>query len=125
MGRRTWDSLPERFRPLPGRRNVVLTRDRAWAAAGAEVAQSVTDALQADGDVWVMGGAEIYRATLPYCTVAVITELRESFEGDTYAPALDASWRLTATDPAEGWHESRTGLHYRIRRYIRRPAPYA
>jgi dihydrofolate reductase len=119
MGRRTWDSLPPRFRPLPGRRNVVVTRDRSWRADGAEPAFSVADALRADGEVWVIGGAEIYRAALPLADVAVITELRESFDGDTLAPALDASWRLTSTEPAEGWHCSRGGLHYRIRRYAR------
>jgi dihydrofolate reductase len=119
MGRRTWDSLPPRFRPLPGRRNVVLTRDPAWHAEGAEVAGSVADALRADGDVWVIGGAEIYRAALPHADVAVITELRESFDGDTFAPSLDASWALAVSDPAEGWHCSRAGLHYRIRRYSR------
>jgi dihydrofolate reductase len=115
MGRRTWDSLPARFRPLPGRRNVVLTRDRTWRADGAEVAHEVADALAADGDVWVMGGAEIYAATLPFADLAVITELREQFAGDTHAPALDTTWTVSGTDPADGWHESTTGLHYRFR----------
>ena len=63
MGRRTWESLPARFRPLPGRRNVVLTRDEAWTAEGAEVAHDLTAALA--GDCWVIGGADIYRAALP------------------------------------------------------------
>jgi dihydrofolate reductase len=115
MGRRTWDSLPPRFRPLPGRRNVVLTRDREWRADGAEVTHEVADALAAEGDVWVMGGAEIYAATLPFAELAVITELREEFEGDTHAPALDSTWAVTGTDPGDGWHESTTGLHYRFR----------
>ncbi|MEO8889804.1 MAG: dihydrofolate reductase [Jatrophihabitantaceae bacterium] len=115
MGRRTWDSLPERFRPLPGRRNVVLTRDRAWRADGAEVVHAVADAVAADGNVWVMGGAEIYAAALPFADVAVITELQDEFDGDTHAPELSDAWVATDTDPADGWHESTTGLRYRFR----------
>lgn len=120
MGRRTWDSLPDRFRPLPGRRNVVLTRDTAWRADGAIVVHSVADAVEADGDVWVMGGAQIYALTLPFAELAVITELREEFEGDVHAPVLDPSWRADATDPVQGWHRSSSGLHYRFRT-LRRP----
>jgi dihydrofolate reductase len=113
MGRRTWDSLPERFRPLPGRRNVVLTRDASWRADGADVVHEVADALAADGDVWVIGGAEIYAAALPYADLTVITELREEFDGDVHAPALDTTWVASGIDPEQGWHESTTGLHYR------------
>ena len=108
MGRRTWDSLPPRFRPLPGRRNVVLTRDRAWTAEGAEVAHDVAAVLR--GGVWVIGGADIYAAALPLADVAEVTELADEVEGDRYAPRLDDRWRLSASD---GWHESATGLRYR------------
>src|SRR5579875_1104132 len=66
MGRRTWESLPPRFRPLPGRRNVVLSRDQAWTAGGAEVVHDLETALRGDGDIWVMGGSAVYRAALPY-----------------------------------------------------------
>lgn len=123
MGRRTWDSLPPRFRPLPGRRNVVLTRDRSWTDEGAVVAHSLEAALAQSGDVWVIGGAEIYAAALPFAGAAVITEVREQFAGDVSVPDLDDSWLLESTDPVEGWHESSSGLHYRWRRYRRRPAP--
>jgi dihydrofolate reductase len=122
MGRRTWDSLPARFRPLPGRRNVVLTRDTNWRAEGAEVVHTVDDAVAGDGDVWVMGGAEIYAAALPFAELAVITELEQEFEGDTYAPELDPSWIAVDTDPAGGWHESSTGLRYRFLTLRRSPA---
>ena len=115
MGRRTWESLPPRFRPLPGRRNVVLTRDRTWTAAGAEVVHELADALR--GDVWVIGGAQVYARALPFAELAVVTELREEFAGDATAPRLDGSWRLEARDPDRGWHRSVTGLHYRWSRY--------
>jgi len=66
MGRATWESLPPRFRPLPGRRNVVLTRQQDWSAPGAVVAHTLDEALtSADGDVWVIGGASVYAAALP------------------------------------------------------------
>lgn len=119
MGRRTWDSLPARFRPLPGRRNVVLTRDRAWSAPGAEVVHELDAALRAAADVWVIGGAEIYRAALPHADRAVITELREDFDGDCHAPALGRRWNTVGCEPADGWHESAAGLGYRFLRLCR------
>ena len=120
MGRRTWESLPERFRPLPGRRNVVLTRDRAWTAVGAEAVHDLGSAL--GGDVWVIGGAAVYAAALPRADVIELTELREEVPGDAYAPSLDAGWQLERADPdGDGWHRSSAGPQYRWRRYVRRP----
>lgn len=117
MGRRTWESLPPRFRPLPGRRNVVLTGDPAWTADGASVTHDLSSALH--GDVWVIGGAGVYAASLPFADVAVITELREDVAGDVSAPVLDSSWLLESSDPVDGWHESSGGLHFRWCRYRR------
>lgn len=120
MGRATWDSLPEKVRPLPGRRNVVLTRRAGWQAPGAVVARSVEEALAgAPGDVWVVGGASVYRAALPAAEIAVVTELEQAFTGDTYAPELDGGWRVDGRDPSQGWARSRTGLAYRVVRYSR------
>jgi dihydrofolate reductase len=112
MGRRTWESLPARFRPLPGRRNVVLTRDEAWTAEGAEPAHDLTVALI--GDCWVIGGADVYRAALPRADVIELTELQDEFDGDVHAPAVPADWTL-ARDGA--WQQSANGLRYRWRRY--------
>jgi dihydrofolate reductase len=112
MGRRTWDSLPERFRPLPGRRNVVLTRDPSWSQA--ERAGSVEEAL-ALGDLWVIGGAEVYAAFLPYADEIVRTEIDADFAGDVLAPALDGSW----VGPVPGWEVSTGGLRYRVTRLAR------
>jgi dihydrofolate reductase len=89
MGRKTWDSLPDRFRPLPGRRNIVVTRNPAWQAQGAEPAGSVEEALQLAGRddlVFVIGGAEIYRAALPYADELVLTEVELDVTGDAFFP---------------------------------------
>jgi dihydrofolate reductase len=118
MGRRTWESLPERFRPLPGRVNIVLTSSPDWAADGATVAHSLPDALaQVDGDAWVIGGASVYAAALPLAERLEVTEVNDEFDGDVFAPEIGASWQLADTDPADGWHESSTGLRYRFCRY--------
>ncbi|MEX1079451.1 MAG: dihydrofolate reductase [Homoserinimonas sp.] len=127
MGRKSWDALPERFRPLPGRRNIVVTRNQDWAAAGAEVAHSLCDSLQlaASGDgaaatIWVIGGAQVFSAAIGEADRLEVTQLRERFDGDTTAPAIDENWSLVAVDPDSGWHTSRTGIEYRYLSYQRR-----
>ena len=123
MGRRTWDALPDRFRPLPGRRNIVITRQRDWAAPGASVMHTFNDALAlAAGPVWVIGGAEIFRLALPHADTVELTEIDEQFPGDTLAPALTPDWSLVDTNPTSGWLRSRAGLSYRFARYQRAPA---
>jgi dihydrofolate reductase len=92
MGRRTWDSLPERYRPLPGRRNVVLTRDSEWSAPGAERAGSLEDALrllEGAERVFVVGGAEVYAAALPLADELELTEIDLDVDGDTAFPEWD------------------------------------
>lgn len=126
MGRKTWDSLPARFRPLAGRRNIVVTRDPAWAAEGAERAGSIDEALEvaaAQPDAtapaaacWVIGGGEVYRAALAHAVMLSVTEVDTKVVGDTHAPELDPAW--TATEDG-GWQSSVTGLRYRIRTYGR------
>ncbi len=99
MGRKTWDSLPERFRPLPGRLNVVLTRQRDWRAEGALCAHSLEEAcgLCPDhSDAWVIGGAELYAQALPLASSALITEIDAAFEGDAFAPQFGPQWVETA-----------------------------
>jgi dihydrofolate reductase len=109
MGRATWDSLPERFRPLPGRRNVVLTRDRAWTAPGAEVRHAIDEVDLSQGEIWITGGAEIYLAFLPYATHIVRTRIDAAVDGDTQAPALGDDWEISG-EPA--WHTAPNGLRY-------------
>jgi dihydrofolate reductase len=128
MGRRTWDSLPPRFRPLPGRRNLVLTRDRRWSAPGAHVVHDLPDALARaeDAPLWVIGGAEVYRLALPLAARAEVTEVDVDPDGDTVAPVLGPGWLAVDADPEEGWHVSSTGLRYRYRSYRRAvPTPTA
>jgi dihydrofolate reductase len=106
MGRRTWESLPARFRPLPGRTNIVLTRQPGWRpvaadapqAPGVLVAPSVEAALGAVAElappperVFVIGGAELYAQALPLADELVITHLDASFEGDAWFPAWSAA----------------------------------
>jgi dihydrofolate reductase len=120
MGRATWDSLPDRFRPLPGRDNVVLTRTPGWSAPGAVVACSLTDAerVLAGRDAWVIGGAQVYRALIDRADVLEVTEIDADVPGDTVAPAVDpAVW--APAQPVPGWTESRTGLRYRFLTYRR------
>lgn len=119
MGRRTWDSLPPKFRPLVGRRNIVVTRQRDWAAEGAERAASVEAALALSGPdtVWIAGGGEIYRAAMDFATDLLVTEVDVSVAGDAYAPVIGPEW---AADENEPWLESSSGIRYRIRRYTRR-----
>jgi dihydrofolate reductase len=120
MGRRTWDALPHRFRPLPGRSNIVITRARDWTAPGASAVHSFDDALAlAVGPIWVIGGAEIFRLALPYADTLEITEIDEEFAGDTFAPALDAAWNRVTNST---WRASSEGLRYRFVRYAPAPA---
>ncbi len=99
MGRKTWDSLPPRFRPLPGRRNIVLTRQGGWQADGAEVAADLDQALALCGSapqVWVIGGGQVYAQALGAAQRIEVTEIHQDFEGDAHAPTLDAGWVETA-----------------------------
>ncbi len=122
MGRRTWDSLPDRFRPLPGRRNIVVTRNRAWAAEGAERAASVDEALALAGDVartFVIGGAEIYAAALPRVDELVLTEVELDVAGDTFLPA---GARDGFEEVARDRRVSADGTPFALVTYRRQPA---
>jgi dihydrofolate reductase len=118
MGRVTWDSLPPRFRPLEGRRNLVLTRQRDWAEPGAVPVASFAAAMQqAQGPLWVIGGAQVYDGALPFATRVVMTEVDAAFDGDTFAPPRDAAWSVANREPTAGWSTSTTGIRYRVTTY--------
>jgi len=119
MGRATWYSLPARFRPLPGRLNLVLTRDAATAQALASEGACAVNSLQAalahcrqlpapPAEVWVIGGAQIYAQAEPLAERAVVTEIGQAFAGDAYAPELGTGWREVERKP----HLSSAGLPY-------------
>ncbi len=103
MGRKTFESFPS---PLPGRRHIVLTRDRTWRADGAEVANSVEDALKLAGnnDTAVIGGAEIFALLLDRAERIELTEVHVSPEGDAVVPPFGPEWREIAREkhPADG-----------------------
>ena len=122
MGRKTWESIPAKFRPLSGRTNIVLTRQSDWQASGAQHASNLREALllcghihPAPSTVWVIGGAQIYEQALAIAHSVVITEIDADFEGDTLAPALDSSWRPTRRES----HISSTGLAYSFVTYLK------
>jgi dihydrofolate reductase len=99
MGRKTWDSLPAKFRPLPGRLNIVITRNAGWQADGAQRAGSLEEALAQAGhapEIWIIGGAQIYAQAEPLARRAEVTEIAQDFDGDAYAPTLGTGWRETA-----------------------------
>jgi len=97
MGRKTWDSLPARFRPLPGRRNLVVSRQAGLQLTGAEVHASLPLALAAlapSTQVYVIGGGEIYAQALPLAHELVLTEVDAELPGDTLFPRVDpARWQ--------------------------------
>ncbi|MCD2443772.1 dihydrofolate reductase [Agromyces sp. SYSU K20354] len=124
MGRKTWESLPPRFRPLPGRTNVVVSRNPEWAAEGAVRVGSIDDALALAGSsdpewIWVIGGAELFTRVIDRADRIEVTELDLAVDGDTFAPSIDLSWRLAGSDPEVGAHASRSGIGYRFRTYTR------
>ena len=119
MGRKTWDSLPERFRPLPGRTNVVVTRQEDWAATGAVAVHSLEHALTASPTetTWIIGGAELYGLALGDADRLEVTEIDATIDGDTYAPAIGVGWTRAVEEPE--WQTSTTGLRYRFLTYLR------
>ena len=117
MGRRTWDSLPAAVRPLPGRRNVVLSRQTGFMAHGAEVLGSLEQAL-IEPETWVIGGEQIYRLALPLATRCEVTEVDIDLprdDDDALAPLLDEEWLAETGE----WQLSRSGLRYRFHSYCR------
>lgn len=134
MGRRTWESLPERFRPLPGRVNVVVSRAPEFAAPGALVAASLDEAIalaardgggdEGSGDggdredrAWIMGGGELYRQAMPRADELIVTRIELDVpDADTFAPEIGPEWELA--DPGVA-AESAKGLGYRFERWVR------
>jgi dihydrofolate reductase len=114
MGRLTWESLPAKVRPLPGRRNVVITRNPGYVAEGAEVVTELADVFRG----WVIGGAQIYAQALPVTVRCEVTEIDIDLppgDGDAMAPVLDDSWTRTTGQ----WLTSSSGLRYRFCSYRR------
>jgi len=116
MGRKTWESLG---RPLPNRRNMVISRQANYTATGAEVFASLPDALAAIGDTpaFIIGGAELYKQALPLAGQLIITEVGLDAEGDTRFPPFGHEWR----EASRTEHLSATQIPYALVRYARAP----
>ncbi|WP_324194285.1 dihydrofolate reductase [Nocardia blacklockiae] len=120
MGRKTFDALPADARVEPGRRTVVVTRDPRWQAEGAERAGSIEEALTLTDpeEVWVIGGAETFRAAMPYATVISVTEVSADVAGDVHAPEIPREFLMAFTT---GVSKSSNGKDYYVfRSYARR-----
>lgn len=117
MGRLTWESLPSKVRPLPGRRNVVVTRQADYMAEGATVVGSLDEALT-DDMTWVIGGGQIYAQALPSASRCEVTEVEVELpraDDDAVAPVLDEMW----VGVEGNWMVSTSGLRYRFSSYTR------
>ncbi|MFZ2500710.1 MAG: dihydrofolate reductase [Minisyncoccia bacterium] len=108
MGRKTWESLPERFRPLPGRTNVVVTRQVGYTATGAVIVDSLASALSAtesaDGahEVFIIGGGELYREALPHANRLYLTLVDATAEADTYFPDYEQDFKIISDESGMG-----------------------
>jgi dihydrofolate reductase len=114
MGRKTWESLG---RPLPNRRNIVISRQADYAATGAEVFTSLPEAISAVGGTpaFIIGGAELYRQALPLAGQLIITEVDLDAEGDTHFPPFGSEWQESSRNA----HVSASGIPYALVRYAR------
>lgn len=114
MGRMTWESLPEKFRPLPGRSNVVVSRQTSFTAPGAQVVSSIEAAMAlfpTTEVIWLIGGAQLYAQALPLASQIVVTEIEADYEGDAFAPSLSPhNWVETQRTS----HMSAQGLAYHL-----------
>ena len=115
MGRKTWESLPEKFRPLPGRTNVVVTRQAGYVAEGAVVADSLgaarAAAARAPGadEMFVIGGGELYREALPFADRLYLTLIEDNKAGDTLFPPYEKEFTKIVSEESREWD----GLRYR------------
>ncbi|TKV29433.1 dihydrofolate reductase [Arthrobacter sp. NamB2] len=125
MGRRTWESFPERFRPLPDRTNIVISGSTSADLPGAVLVDSLDSALEAAQgspgaeEIWIIGGGRVYADAMSRANAALVTVVESTVEGDTVAPALGPDWTLAALTPESGWLESSGGTRYRISLWIR------
>ena len=120
MGRKTWDSLPPRVRPLPGRRNIVVTRNADFDAPGAECAASLQEALErlaGEPVAFVIGGGQLYAQALPLARELWLTEIDRDFDGDTFFPAWP---RSDFVEAVRSRHDSGQGFSYQRTHYLRK-----
>lgn len=123
MGRKTWESLPQSFRPLPGRTNIVVTRNPDWSAEGAHAVGSLPDAIEraraASEAVWVIGGGDLFAQALMIADRIELTEINAEIAGDSFAPEIPEDWEQSQREPTSGWFSSSAGLDYRFLSFTR------
>lgn len=123
MGRATWNSIPERFRPFPGRDNIVLTSDESFVAEGAQIVRSLEAALDAaarlSDTAWIVGGGSVYEQAMQHADVLEVTELDIEAAGTVLAPEIGAEWQAVSTDPEADFKTSQTDIPYRFVSYAR------
>ena len=121
MGRKTWESLPDRFRPLPGRRNIVVSRNTGYAAPGASLVPSLEAALAEaadDENTFVIGGAALYRQALAYADRLYLTEVAQRLDGDVFFPLVEPShWQEVSRSPVQT--DAASGLTFTFAVYQR------
>lgn len=120
MGRKTWESLPEAFRPLPGRHNIVVSRNAAYAAPGATLVTSLEEAIRLLGDdeeSFVIGGEQLYRQAMPFAQRLYLTEIDQDFDADAFFPDFSP---LDWEEQSRETQTSASGLKYSFVRYQRR-----
>nr|AIA13571.1 Dihydrofolate reductase [uncultured bacterium] len=109
MGRKTWESIPEKYRPLPGRTNIVITRTRDYAAPGAVLAQTFPEALslakdaEGNDEIFAIGGQRVYECALPFASRMYLTLVERDFEGDAFFPSYpDFTKEVACEKKSEG-----------------------
>ncbi|MDY5584856.1 MAG: dihydrofolate reductase [Arcanobacterium sp.] len=127
MGRSTWESLNPRFRPLPGRENIVLSRNPDFLAPGAHLASSLDEAISlaksfTSENIWIIGGSQIYQQALTEAELLVVTDVNlEVPNADAFAPRIDFDWHIISANPDRGWYCANNNIEYRITAYSRNP----
>lgn len=122
MGRKTWESLPDAFRPLPGRKNIVVSRNPAYQASGASLVGSLDAAIKQAGEaaeIFIIGGAELYCQAMPLADRLYLTELAQYFAGDAFFPETPVNtWQEISRQTAQS---TANGLEFSFVVYQRRP----
>ena len=106
MGRKTYESLPKEYRPLPNRFNIVITRDKSYQAKGCLVVNSLEEALRKSDnnrEIFIIGGGQIYREGLKFAERIYLTKIHKNIEGDTYFPKLNKFWKLVDEEEKSGF----------------------
>lgn len=121
MGRKTWESLPDGFKPLPNRFNVVLSRNKDYKIPGVLVHHDLVEVLSRfenkHQDIWIIGGEELYKEAIRYARIIQQTLVTQEFDGDAKAPYIDPdNWQCSVGNP----FKEHNGLYYQFNTYRRK-----